>query len=310
MEYLYIILGLVVLVVGGEVLVKGAVAIAYRYKLSPLVVGMTIVSFGTSAPELLVSVQAALEGHPQISIGNIVGSNISNLALVLGITTIIFPMPVKENTIKIDWPIMMGATILFYLAIAFDSVLNWYEGLSFVVLLVAFLTWLIRKSRKDNKQEETAIPREKPESMKKSLSLVVAGCVALALGASWLLEGAVTIASNFGVSEHVIGVTIVAFGTSVPELTTSCIAAFRKQTDISLGNLIGSNLFNILAILGITSMIKEIPISAEVLSYDIFWVLGISLFILPLVVFDRKISRLKGSMLLGAYILYIFFLLK
>ncbi|MBL4624750.1 MAG: calcium/sodium antiporter [Flavobacteriales bacterium] len=310
MEYFYLILGLVVLVVGGGVLVRGAVAIAYRYELSPLVVGMTIVSFGTSAPELLVSVQAALEGHPQISIGNIVGSNISNLALVLGITTIIFPMPVKENTIKIDWPMMMGATILFYLVVAFDGVLNWYEGLSFVIILVAFLFWLIRKSRKESKLEEKVETNEEAESMVKSISLVVAGCVGLALGAKWLLDGAVTIAENFGVSEHIIGVTIVAFGTSVPELTTSCIAAFRKQTDISLGNLIGSNLFNILAILGITGMIKEIPISAEVLSYDIFWVLGISFFILPLVVFDKKISRLGGSILFAAYVAYVYFLLR
>ena len=310
MEYLFLILGLVVLVVGGEFLVRGAVAIAYRYKLSPLVVGMTIVSFGTSAPELLVSLQAALIGAPDIAIGNVIGSNISNLALVLGITAMIFPMPVKDDTIKIDWPMMMGATVLFYLAIVFDNKLNWYEGLAFVVILVTFIVWLIRKSRTENKEEEKIMQKEEATSMLYPILLVIVGCVGLALGANWLLEGAKKVAVNIGMSEHVIGVTIIAFGTSVPELTTSCIAAFRKQTDISLGNLIGSNLFNILAILGITGMVKEIKISAEVFNYDIFWLLGLSLFILPLVLLQKRISRIGGVMLFVIYISYLYFHLK
>jgi cation:H+ antiporter len=309
MDYLYLLLGLVILVVGGEILVKGAVAVAYRFKISPLVVGMTVVSFGTSAPELLVSVQAALDGHPAISIGNIIGSNISNLALVLGLTTLIFPMPVRDNTIKIDWPVMMGASLLFYGAIAFDSLFNWYEGLIFVLLLVIFIYWMISKSRKENKQVAESNHTEEIGGIGKSFVLVIAGCAGLALGAKWLLDGAVSIAAGFGISEHIIGVTIVAFGTSVPELTTSCIAAIRKQTDISLGNLIGSNLFNILAILGITGMVQEIPISEEVLSYDIFWMLGISFLILPFVLFDRKINRVEGGILFATYLLYVFFLL-
>lgn len=307
MDYLLLLVGLIVLVVGGEVLVKGAVAIAYRFEISPLVVGMTIVSFGTSAPELLVSIQAALEGHPAISIGNVVGSNISNLALVLGLTTLIFPLPVKENTVKIDWPVMMGASLLFYLVIAFDEKLNRIEAFGFLVLLIVFLVWLIRKSRKEEKQSENR--EQSAQNLARAILFVVAGCVALAFGASWLLDGAVGIATNFGVSEHVIGVTIVAFGTSVPELATSCIAAFRKQTDISLGNLIGSNIFNILAILGITGIIKEIPISSEVLSYDIFWMLGISFIILPFVLIDRKIYRIEGGILFMSYLLYVFFLI-
>ncbi|MDA9564168.1 calcium/sodium antiporter, partial [Flavobacteriales bacterium] len=290
-------------------LVKGAVAVAYRFKISPLVVGMTVVSFGTSAPELLVSVQAALDGHPAISIGNIIGSNISNLALVLGLTALIFPMPVRDNTIKIDWPVMMGASLLFYGAIAFDSLFNWYEGLIFVLLLVTFIYWMISKSRKENKQVAESNHTEEIGGIGKSLVLVIVGFAGLALGAKWLLDGAVSIATGFGISEHIIGVTIVAFGTSVPELTTSCIAAIRKQTDISLGNLIGSNLFNILAILGITGMVHEIPISEEVLSYDIFWMLGISFLILPFVLFDRKINRVEGGILFATYLLYVFFLL-
>jgi len=310
MEYLFLILGLVVLVVGGEFLVRGAVAIAYRYKLSPLVVGMTIVSFGTSAPELLVSLRAALVGAPDIAIGNIIGSNIANLALVLGITTIIFPMPVKDDTIRIDWPMMMGATVLFYLAIVFDNKLNWYEGLAFVMILVTFVVWLIKKSRTENKEEEKIMQKEKATRMPYPILLVILGCVGLAFGANWLVDGAKIVAVNIGISDHVIGVTIIAFGTSVPELTTSCIAAFRKQTDISLGNLIGSNLFNILAILGITGMVKEIKISAEVFNYDIFWLLGLSLFILPLVLLQKRISRIGGVMLFAIYISYLYFRLK
>lgn len=310
MEYLFLILGLVVLVVGGESLVRGAVAIAYRYKLSPLVVGMTIVSFGTSAPELLVSLQAALTGSPDIAIGNVIGSNISNLALVLAITAMIFPMPVKDDTIRIDWPMMMGATVLFYLAIVFDNKLNWYEGLAFVMILATFVVWLIKKSRTENKEEEKIMQKEKATRMPYPILLVILGCVGLSFGARWLLDAAKVIAVNIGISEHVISVTIIAFGTSVPELTTSCIAAFRKQTDISLGNLIGSNLFNILAILGITGMVKEIEISAEVFNYDIFWLLGLSLFILPLVLLQKRISRIGGVMLFAIYISFLYFLLK
>ncbi|MBT6747253.1 MAG: calcium/sodium antiporter [Flavobacteriales bacterium] len=310
MEYLFLILGLVGLIIGGEFLVRGAVAIAYRYKLSPLVVGMTIVSFGTSAPELLVSLQAALTGSPDIAIGNVIGSNISNLALVLAITAMIFPMPVKDDTIRIDWPMMMGATVLFYLAIVFDNKLNWYEGLAFVMILVTFVVWLIKKSRTENKEEEKIMQKEKATRMPYPIILVILGCVGLAFGAKWLLDAAKVIVVNIGISEHVISVTIIAFGTSVPELTTSCLAAFRKQTDISLGNLIGSNLFNILAILGITGMVKEIKISAEVFNYDIFWLLGLSLFILPLVLLQKRISRIGGVMLFAIYISYLYFLLK
>jgi len=310
MGYLFLILGLVVLVVGGEFLVRGAVAIAYRYKLSPLVVGMTIVSFGTSAPELLVSLQAALIGSPDIAIGNIIGSNISNLALVLAITAMIFPMPVKDDTIRIDWPMMMGATVLFYLAIVFDKKLNWYEGLAFVVILLTFIVWLIRKSRTENKEEKKLMQKEKATSILYPILLVIVGCIGLGFGANWLVDGAKIVAVNIGISDHVIAATIIAFGTSVPELTTSCIAAFRKQTDISLGNLIGSNLFNILAILGITGMVKEIKISAEVFNYDIFWLLGLSLFILPLVLLQKRISRIGGVMLFVIYISYLYFHLK
>ena len=207
---------------------------------------LLIVSFGTSAPELLVSLKAALNDHPELAIGNVIGSNIANIALVLGITTMILPIVVKRSTARIDWPIMMGTIILFYIFIL-DQKIVWYEGVVLTLGLVAFNYYMFWSAKKDKEIEALD---EETEEVKKSSMLVnilyiAGGAIGLALGASWLLDGAVVIAENFGVSEHVIGVTIVAFGTSVPELITSVVAAFKKHTDISVGNLIGSNIFNI-----------------------------------------------------------------
>lgn len=310
MDIFLLIAGLGILVFAGELLVKGAVKVAYRFDLSPLVVGMTVVSFGTSAPELLVSIKAAVENHPDIAIGNVIGSNISNLALVLGITTLIFPMPVDRNSIRYDWPMMMLATVLLYLAML-NLTIEWYEGFGLVIVLIGYLTWLIWESRKNQKlireNEVDEGVKSNLGNVWKDLAFVVIGCVGLSIGANLLLDGAVNMASSLGVSEHVIGVTIVAFGTSVPELATSCVAAFRKQTDISVGNLIGSNIFNIMAILGITSLIKEIPINEHVVNYDMFWVAGISLIVLPFMLMGAKITRVAGSILLASYIFYVYF---
>ena len=291
MEYVYLIGGLIVLIIAGEALVRGAVGIAVKFNIPTLVIGMTIVSFGTSAPELLVSLKAALNNHPELAIGNVIGSNIANIALVLGITTMLLPIVVKRSTARIDWPIMMGTTILFYIFIL-DQKIVWYEGVILTLGLVAFNYYMFWSAKK-NKDIEAL--DEETEEMKKSSMLVnilyiTGGAIGLAFGASWLLDGAVVIASNFGVSEHVIGVTIVAFGTSVPELITSVVAAFKKHTDISVGNLIGSNIFNILGVVGITAMVKEIPVSMQVITNDIYWVLGISLLVFPLMIIGYKIN--------------------
>lgn len=310
MDYLLLIGGLAILIAGGEVLVRGAVGIALKFNLSPLVIGMTIVSFGTSAPELLVSLKAALEGHPEIAIGNIVGSNIANITLVLGITAMILPIPVKKNTLKIDWPIMMGVSVLFYLFIL-NGVLNTWEGAIFVILLIFFVIYQLKSSKTNevnNEDEVIAELKNKNSNVYFHLLLIVVGIVALSFGAEWLLTGAVNIAQDFGVSEHIISVTIIAFGTSVPELATSVIAAFKKQMDISVGNLIGSNIFNLLSVLGITSLIKEIPISQGVILNDIFWVLGASFLLLPFML-NYNISRWKGAVLTLFYLAYVFFLL-
>jgi cation:H+ antiporter len=311
MEYVLLIGGLIVLIIAGEALVRGAVGIALKFNIPTLVIGMTIVSFGTSAPELFVSLKAAIEGHSELAIGNVIGSNIANIALVLGITTMILPITVKRSTAHIDWPIMMTTTVLFYFFIL-NGNLEWYEGLIFTLGLIAFNIYMFKSAKKSNKEESLDVDVEK---VKKStvffnVFLILVGCVGLAFGANWLLEGAVQIATDFGVSEHIIGVTIVAFGTSVPELITSVVAAFKKHTDISVGNLIGSNIFNILGVLGITTLVKEIPVSIQVINSDVFWLLGISLLVFPLMIIGYRINRFKGFLLFVSYSVYIYFVVS
>ena len=311
MEYVLLIGGLIILIVSGEALVRGAVGVALKFNIPTLVIGMTIVSFGTSAPELLVSLKAALNDHAELAIGNVIGSNIANLALVLGITTMILPITVKRSTAKIDWPIMMATSILFFIFIL-DGAIVWYEGLIFTIGIVAFNIFMFWSAKKNKEKGELD---EDVEGVKKSkillnLFLIIIGSVGLAFGASWLLDGAVQIASNFGVSEHVIGVTIVAFGTSVPELITSVVAAFKKHTDISVGNLIGSNIFNILAVLGITGLVKRIPVTEHVINNDIYWMLAIAFIVFPLMIIGYKINRIRGFLLFASYCVYIYFVVS
>ncbi len=304
MAYFLLVVGLVTLILGGEVLVKGAVNLAYRFRLSTLVVGMTIVSFGTSAPELLVSLKAALTGHPDIAIGNVVGSNMANLALVLGMTAMIWPIAVDRNSIRFDWPMMMSMSVLLFLFML-DGELVFYEGGILFTALASYTFFLIWKSRKEGKAKEESEDYGVSGNVIRDVIFIAVGCLALALGADWLVDGAVEVARGFGVSDLVISVTIVAFGTSAPELITSLLAAFRQHSDISIGNLIGSNVFNISAILGITSMVTKIPINQDVMNFDIFWVLGVSFIIFPMMLRNRTISRVEGAALFGLYIAYI-----
>ncbi|MGE0561465.1 MAG: calcium/sodium antiporter [Flavobacteriales bacterium] len=317
MEYLLLITGLATLIFGGDALVKGAVGIALKFDISSLVIGMTVVAFGTSMPELLVSIKAALENHPEIAIGNVVGSNIANIALVLGLTTMILPIPVKFSTVRVDWPIMMISSGLFFLFIL-NGVIEWWEGLIFSLGILLFTYLTIKKSSvavdydkiDDIQKEELEDVEKKSYGLLKSILFVIIGVLGLTFGASWLLDGAVQIAKNFGLSEHVIGVTIVAFGTSVPELVTSVVAAFKKETDISVGNLIGSNIFNLLAVLGFTALVKEIPVSEQVISNDVYWMLGISLLLFFLMYYKYNINRLKGLTLFSSYLVYLYFVLN
>lgn len=308
MDFFWLIFGLVILVFSGDFLVKGAVGIAEKFKISPLVIGMTVVSFGTSAPELFVSIKAALNGSPDLAIGNVIGSNIANIALVLSITVLIFPILVDKHSKIIDWPMMMFSSILFYV-FSMDNIISTIEGVIMVSILLVFTVLLIRNSRKSGLKEE-----ENTESvstnMPLTLVLLLGGLIGLKFGADWFVDGAKGIASSFGMSEAVIGVTIVAFGTSVPELVASGVAAFKKQTDISLGNLIGSNIFNILIVLGITSIIKPIRVAESVMSFDMYWMLGIALALFPMMFIGKKMGRIHGIILLAAYVTYIFLSLK
>jgi len=305
-----IVLGLAALVAGGDFLVKGAVGIAVKARLSKLVIGMTVVSFGTSAPELIVSLQAAFDNVPEIAIGNVIGSNIANLALVLGITVLIFPMPVGLNTKKYDWPMMMLASILFYL-FALNYSLERWEGILLFVILIGFVVFLVVNSRKNSVRMDEEVTDDLPTgniNLWKYLGFLAVGLVMLYFGSQWLVGGASDLASGLGVSKHIIGITIVAFGTSVPELVTSVVAAYRKETDISVGNLVGSNVFNILAVIGLTAAIKPIPIESHVVSWDMIWMLGIAFILLPMMFIGPRIGRVSGVILLASYITYILLL--
>lgn len=309
MEYLWLTLGLTALVLGGEFLLRGAVSIALKAKISPLVVGMTVVSFGTSAPELLVSLSAVFGGYPDVSVGAVVGSNISNIGLVLGITVLIFPIAVNHDSLRIDWPLMILATFLFYF-FAMNGELSWWEGVVFIAILSIFTFWLILRSRKEGVQlaaESEVEDLDVGNPAYKDILFLSIGMVALYFGADWLIQSVVSIASSQGVSEKLISVTIVAFGTSLPELVTSAMAAFRKETDISIGNLIGSNIFNIFAILGVTAILHPLRISDSINQFDVYFLLGISLLLFPMMLFGKKIGRWKGFFLILFYAFYIYF---
>ncbi|KAB1062696.1 calcium/sodium antiporter [Salibacter halophilus] len=307
MAYLFLILGIALLIAGGEILVKGAVNIAIRARISTLVVGMTIVSFGTSAPELVVSLKAALQGHPDISIGNVLGSNVANLALVLGLTALTSPIRVDRNSIRFDWPMMLFVTILLYLFML-DLELERWEGIVMFVALILFSLFLVFESRRYNRRsrvEDEVEDTATKGSVWRDVLYIALGAFGLSLGSEWLVDGATEVAKNLGVSDLLISSTIVAFGTSTPELITSITAAVRKETDISIGNLIGSNIFNIAAILGITAISIPVSINQAVLSIDFWWVAAITLLVFPFMLNNLKISRVEGGILFIFYLAYI-----
>lgn len=314
MSLFYILLGLVLLVVGGEYLVRASVGLSLKFKLSRIVIGMTIVSFATSLPELLVSVKAALNGSPELALGNVVGSNIANLALVLGATAVLTPIFIKKVSYKYNIPAMLLLSGLLYFFLKNDLVLSFTEGLILFVLLIIFIYILLKHASQagdinleelEEIDEDTAIA-----SMLKILIWLVVGGVALWAGAEFLVDGAKALARQVGVSERIIGVSIVAIGTSIPELAASIISALKKEKDLSFGNLVGSNIFNIGSVLGLTAMIKPIHITnLKLINVDILWMLGISALIIPLALLPKKhkISWLKGSIYLGLYIIYMYY---
>jgi len=292
---LFIILGLLLLIAGGNWLLKSAVAISLRLQIPKIVVGMTVVSFATSAPE------------PDLALGNVVGSNIANLGLVLAITIILSPINVNRSFYKTDWPMMMAASLLFYGFLYFDHTLVLYEGIIMVVMLFIFMVFLLKF--KKSTVVNTSIVEEVLMPVYKIVLFLTLGGAALWGGSEVLIKGAVGMAETYGVSERVIGITVVSIGTSIPELAASIIAIIKKEKAISLGNLIGSNIFNILAVLGITAIITPVKIMDQsLMTNDIFWMLGISFLILPLVFIpkDLRLGWRDGLVLIALYIVFVY----
>lgn len=310
MDLTYIILGLVLLIFGGDWLLKASVNISMKLKISKIVIGMTVVSFATSAPELIVSIKSALDGFPDLALGNVLGSNIANLALVLGTTVCLGSIDVGKSFYTVDWPMMMIASVLLYLFIGFDFVLERTEGIILFLLLVAFLYYLLKLQGKKTITDEDLDLDTKETPIGKTLFLLLIGGFGLWGGSELLIKGAVGFAESLGISERIIGVTIVSVGTSIPELAASIIAVIKKEKAISLGNLIGSNIFNILAVLGITSMITPIKVNdLHIVTHDIYWMLGVALLIFPLCFIPKKLKFgfKEGVVLLTIYATFIYF---
>jgi cation:H+ antiporter len=305
MVYLLLILGLILLLLGGKYLVDGASDIALRYGLSPGLIGLTIVAFGTSAPELLVSVNAALKGNSDIAIGNVVGSNISNISLVLGISATLYPIFIFKSVLKVDYLATLVSTVLFYI-VASNGIISRLEGLILFILLIALNVYFFKKLKRfaESELEE----RSKP-SLFKSLIFLMVGVSGLYFGSDLFVDNAIEISRILGVSERVIGVTVIAIGTSLPELVTAVIAAIKKETDIAIGNILGSNIMNILAIIGVTSMISPVQVSSTFLEQDFLWMIGLTLLLFPILRTKLKISRWEGLVLFFLYCGYIFMIL-
>lgn len=298
--------GFILLFFGGDWLVDGGVALARRFRISPLVIGMTIVAFGTSAPELLVSLISAIKGSAGIAIGNVVGSNIANIGLILGLTALICPIETDNSKVIRHGSIMIAASLLL-MVFALKSGITRIEGLTLFAGIILFTTISVRKGRTQPQEADIDSHEGKSMTVLAAIGLIVLSCAMLAFGADILVDGATTIASAIGVSDKVIGLTIVALGTSLPELAASVAAAFKKQMDISIGNIIGSNIFNILCVLGVSTSIK--PISLEFRDYanDFIWMMGFSVFIIIFTTMRKKKGRLgrtAGILFLLAYAVY------
>lgn len=311
MAWLQIIGGLGLLFFGGEALVRGAVALAKTLGMSTLIIGLTVVAFGTSSPELVVSINAAIDGHPSIALGNVIGSNISNILLVLGVAALIYPIKIDKKLAGIDGISMVLATIALIGFCWTSHYLGWIEGLLLLVgvFFYTFFTFKVAVSKKDKLPEAQTKEIEEQVQIQlttpKAIVFTLAGGVLLVLGADVLVDGAVSIAYMFGLSEAVIGVTIVAIGSSAPELATSIVASIRKHSDIATGNIIGSNLFNILAILGITPLLMPIPVEQRFLNFDLWVVFAVTIALFLVLKFRATMSRTVGLIFLLGYVTYI-----
>lgn len=307
MSIVLIISGLFLLVLGGEFLVRASVALSFKLDISKMVIGMTVVSFATSAPELLVSLNAAFTGSPDIAINNVIGSNIANIGLVLGITATISSIVVDRSFYFLNWPVMMVFSLVLFYFLYNDNQLTAIEGATLFLGLIVFLFVLIRAAKKENIQEQLDDSLALVSNFKMIIWLLI-GAVALYFGSEWLVSGAKDLALTLGVSDAVIAATVIAIGTSVPELAASVIAAIKQEKALSLGNLIGSNIFNIGSVLGLTSILKTINLDdPSILNRDIYWMLAFALVLLPIILIPKKyeIGRFKGIFLVIGYAAFI-----
>ncbi len=301
MEIVWLLVSLVILYYGAEGLVFGASSLAKRIGISPLVIGLTIVSVGTSMPELLVSIKASMNGQGAISIGNVLGSNMFNFGLILGLSAIIYPLSVKRQLLKLDVPVMVLTSVLFLL-LYLDFEISRLEALLMLLILISYITYLFKTSKKEQKEnQDSDIKLTKHWSL--DIIFFVVGLVALAFGSELLVENSVIIAERLGMSEAMIGLTIIAAGTSMPELATSVVAALKKRSDIAIGNIVGSNIFNILLILGVAGLIQ--PISTPEINYmDTLFVVALGLVLWIFMKYSSLIRRWQGAIFILMYILY------
>ena len=307
MNLLWMFIGFILLVIGGEFIIRSSIALSLKLNISRLVIGMTVVAFATSLPELIVSINAAINDAPSIAINNVIGSNIANIGLVLGLTCIIGNMYVEKSFYKIDWPVMFIFSIILYFIISRDNIIDQYDGIVLFSLLIVFIIFILRASLKTYQQDSIDNNLIHSTNFKTIVWIIIAS-VSLYYGADWLVYGAINFAEQIGVSEAVISVSIVAVGTSMPELATSLLAIVKNEKGISLGNLIGSNIFNIGSVIGITSMIKPIVIDdIQILNRDIIWMLVFALLVLLIALLPKKnvIGKIKGFFLLFLYSIFI-----
>ena len=307
MDYLGILFGVILLSQGGDLLTKSAVDISFKLSIPKIIIGMTVVSFATSAPELIVSLNATLDGLPNFAIGNVLGSNIANIGLVLGIITIIYPISLKQRFYNTDFPLLIMSTFLFYYVIYTESQISRVEGIILVIAITLILFYLFFYQKNDQSEFSEKLDKDKISIFKSFLYILFSGSL-LWLGSETLIKSSVSVANKLEISERIISITMVAIGTSVPELAASIVASLKKQNDLSIGNLIGSNIFNLLVVIGITSSIIPINgIDKSIINNDMLWVVLFSVIIFPLAYLGKRnvLTRKKGIILLALYLIFI-----
>ena len=307
MDYLGILFGVILLSQGGDLLTKSSVDISFKLSIPKIIIGMTVVSFATSAPELIVSLNATLDGLPNFAIGNVLGSNIANIGFVLGIITIIYPISLKQRFYNTDFPLLIMSTVLFYYIIYTESQISRVEGIILVISITLILFYLFFYQKNDQSEFSEELDKDKISIFKSFLYILFSGSL-LWLGSETLIKSSVSVANKLEISERIISITMVAIGTSVPELAASIVASLKKQNDLSIGNLIGSNIFNLLVVIGITSSIVPINgIDKSIINNDMLWVVLFSVIIFPLAYLGKRnvLTRKKGIMLLALYLIFI-----